>query len=132
VNSVTKQRGFTLVEVMVALAIVAFALPALVSSLISITDGTAHMNDKNMAYWIADNQLTEFRLKAQLKRQFPRDGTQGEVEMAGRRWFWRLKTEGTEIPNFNRWEIRVSDQQLDNENSPALAELQSFMMVNKP
>jgi len=129
---VIRQRGFTLVEVMVALAIVAMALPALVGSLISVADGTAHMREKAIAYWVADNQLTELRIKAQLKKEYPRDGMRGETDMAGQRWYWRLKTEATDVPSFTRWEMRVSNQDLTSENSPALAEIQSFMLVNKP
>ncbi|HSG62470.1 MAG TPA: type II secretion system minor pseudopilin GspI [Pseudomonadales bacterium] len=127
----TKQRGFTLVEVMVALAVVALALPAMLGAMITTADGTSHMRDKALAQWVAANQLSEFRLAAQLKGDMPRDGARGETDMAGRAWYWVLKTENTEVAGLVRWQIRVSDQPLRAIEDPAMADLNSFVAVLK-
>ena len=57
-----RARGFTLVEVMVALAIVAIALPALLMALYQQIDDTAYLRDKTLAYMVAENKLAEIRL----------------------------------------------------------------------
>ena len=54
--------GFTLVEVMVALAVVAVALPALMVALYQQIDGTAYLQDKSLAHMVATNKLTEIRI----------------------------------------------------------------------
>jgi general secretion pathway protein I len=127
----TRQRGFTLVEVMVALAVVALALPAMIGAMIATTDGTSHMRDKAVAQWVAANQLSEWRLAAQYKGDMPRDGSRGETEMAGRPWYWVLKTENTDVPGLLRWQIRVSDQPMRTIEDGAIAELNSFVAVLK-
>lgn len=57
-----KQRGFTLLEAMIALMIVAMALPALITLVLTQLDGSASIRDKTYAYWVAENQLTRVRL----------------------------------------------------------------------
>ena len=54
--------GFTLVEVMVALAVVAVALPALLVTLSQQLDGLRYLEDRTQAQWVAANRLAELRL----------------------------------------------------------------------
>ena len=56
------RAGFTLVEVMVALAVVAVALPALLLTLSQQLDGLRYLEDRRQAQWIAANRLAELRL----------------------------------------------------------------------
>ena len=49
--------GFTLVEVMVALAVVALAVPALLFTLYQQLEGTEYLRDRSMASWVAANRL---------------------------------------------------------------------------
>ena len=60
-------RAFTLVEVMVALAVVAVAVPALLLTLSQQLDGTRYLQDRTQAQWIAANRLAELRLVAAAK-----------------------------------------------------------------
>jgi general secretion pathway protein J len=78
-----KPRGFTLIEVLVALAIVVLGIAALLSSLTSAADTTIFLRDKTFAQWIALNRIAEVRLKGP---QLPAKGkTNGEIEVfAGR------------------------------------------------
>lgn len=99
--------GFTLVEVMVALAIVALAVPALLFTLDQHIDGTAHLRDKSLASLVAANKLSEVRLLAASRQQLLQGSETGSVELAEREWFWWLESEQTEVPRFYRVEVRV-------------------------
>lgn len=111
-----KARGFTLLEAMIALTIVAMALPALITLVMTQLDGSAAIRDKTYAYWVAENQLTRVRLLQQQKAkkalasyQLPEKDS-GSVDMAGLRWQWQLKTIAMEtlpVPGFKRIEIAV-------------------------
>ena len=63
----SRNRAFTLVEVMVALAVVAIAVPALLLTLSQQIDGTRYLQDRIQAQWIAANRLAELRLVAAAK-----------------------------------------------------------------
>ena len=112
----SRQRGFTLLEAMIALMIVAMALPALITLVITQLDGAAAIRDKTYAYWVAENQLTRVRLLQQQKAkkalanyQLPEKDS-GVVDMAGMRWQWQLKTMQVDtfpVPGFKRIEISV-------------------------
>ncbi len=99
--------GFTLVEVMVALAIVALSVPALLFTLDQHIDGTAHLRDKSLASLVAANKLSEVRLLAASRQQLLQGSETGSVELADREWFWWLESEQTEVPQFYRVEVRV-------------------------
>lgn len=106
-------RGFTLVEVMVALAIVALALPALMFSLQQQVDGTAYLRDKSLAQLIANNKLVELRLLTAARGNLFQGRDSGVVELAGRDWYWTLETAATEVQAFHRVEIAVREGDTD-------------------
>ena len=87
------QRGFTLIEVLVALAIIAIALGALLSTSGSQASSAGYLKQKTLAHWVAMNELT--RLNAE--KRFPDLGkARGSVEMAGVEWYWQRETLETE------------------------------------
>ncbi|HEY1283369.1 MAG TPA: type II secretion system minor pseudopilin GspI [Steroidobacteraceae bacterium] len=97
-------RGFTLIEVLVALAIVTLGMAALLSTLSSSADGAAYQRDKTFAEWVALNRLAETRLALQR----PTKGTSdGEVELAGRKWKWSQEVMETEIKGVMRIDVSV-------------------------
>jgi general secretion pathway protein I len=80
------ESGFTLVEVLVALAVLTIALAAVMRALSQSIDTSASLRDHTIAMWVAQNRLTTH----QIERIFPAlDTTEGDTEMAGRAWHWR-------------------------------------------
>lgn len=106
-TSQCNEAGFTLVEVMVALAIVALSVPALLFTLDQHIDGTAYLRDKSLASLVAGNKLSELRLLAASRRQLLQGSETGTAEMGEREWFWWLESQQTEVPQFYRIEVRV-------------------------
>ena len=109
--------GFTLVEVMVALAVVAVALPALLVTLSQQLDGLRYLEDRTHAQWVAANRLSELRLVVGAKGSLQTGRISGIEELAGRSWYWWSEGVETEVPGFFRYEIVVSDRE-DGEASP--------------
>ncbi len=100
-------RGFTLIEVLVALAIVAVTLGAGMKAAGSLTDNTARLADITAAQWCADNRLTALKLA----RQFPDIGTGDfNCEQLGRSYAGKLDVRTTPNPNFRRVDARMVDE----------------------
>lgn len=96
--------GFSLIEVVIALAVLAIALSALIDSAGSATANTAHLQDKTFAHWVAMNQMAEFRLG----KEWPKTGVKkGKAEMASREWVWEATTQATAEKSMRRIDIRI-------------------------
>lgn len=97
-------RGFTLVEVLVALAVVAIAMSAVLYGLGQGIDTSAALRDRTVALWVAQNRLAQH----QLARAWPAlDTTEGVTEMGGRAWHWREQVSATTEQDFRRVDIEV-------------------------
>ena len=107
-RSERRADGFTLVEVLVALAITAMALGAGLKAAGALTDNAQRLGDVTSAHWCADNALVGLRLA----QQFP--GT-GDADFAcsqlGREFRGVLRTQTTPNPNFRRIDALVMDAQ---------------------
>ena len=104
-----QQEGFTLLEVLVALAILATALAALVTSTGGQAGHAAYLQEKTFAHWVARNELTRLRL---LQRQtgLPPDAiNNGSTELAGREWYWRSEVQSSTDQSVRRVTISVFD-----------------------
>lgn len=102
------ERGFTLIEVMVALMVIAIALPALLKALYQQVDGTAYLRDKSIAQWVASNKLTENRILLNRTDVLFRGERNGVQRMADRDWFWWSVSEPTPVEDFYRIEVVVA------------------------
>jgi general secretion pathway protein I len=102
-----RAAGFTLLEVLVALAVVAIALGAGLRAAGVLTDNATRLADVIAAQWCADNQLTALRLS----RSFPGVGVSDfSCEQLGRSYPGKLVTQPTPNPNFRRVDARLSDE----------------------
>ena len=98
----SRTRGFTLVEVLVALAIVAIGMAALLAALGSSADSATYQRDKTFAEWVALNRIEEVRLALQR----PSKGkSEGETEMAGVKWKWGQEVLETEVKGILRIDV---------------------------
>ncbi len=119
-------RGFTLIEVMVALAVVALALPAVMVTLYQQVDGTEYLRDKSLAQMIAVNKLAELRLVTQARGQLLVGNDSGTSEFAGRDWSWQIASTKTRVDGFYRIDISVRRGE-NNQQDQSLHTLTAFM-----
>jgi len=100
-----RERGFTLIEVLVALAIVAFGLVAVFGQLSQSATSAIRLREKTLASWVALNQITEMRLAG----QFPAVGSRSDdVEMANRKWHYEVRISETEGDYLRRADVSVA------------------------
>ena len=99
--------GFTLIEVLVALTVVAITLGAGIKAAGALTGNTQRLSDVIAAQWCADNHLTGLKLA----RQYPGIGDSEFVcEQLGKTYRGQLQIRPTPNPNFRRVDARVSDE----------------------
>ena len=96
--------AFTLLEVMVALLIVAITMGAIVDSGGSSARNTSHLTQKTIASWIAQNQVSLYRAK---KTWNDASNVAGEVDMADAAWQWKMKISETDDPLLRRIDVDV-------------------------
>jgi general secretion pathway protein I len=94
----------TLLEVMVALFIVAVALGGAIKVMSGAAQNSSRLTSKTFANWVALNKLTDLKIKG----EWPKVGEdKGTEEMAGQEWRWVQATIKTEDDNIKRIEMSV-------------------------
>ena len=117
-KSPVSARGFTLIEVLVALTIVALGLTALFTTVNQTISNADYLREKTFATWIALNKITEARVKYQPPAD---DDATGELDFAGQKWRWELKTFDTEVEGIIRLEARAALKDAPENSWPGLA-----------
>jgi general secretion pathway protein I len=118
----SRARGFTLVEVLVALAIVSIALMAALRAAGQGTQAASELRLRLLASWVAENRLAEHRARGAWLPVGIARGTQsqGGVELA-----WREEVISTPHPAFRRVDVFVSAPA---QESRSLARLTGFLL----
>jgi len=100
-----RQSGFTLLEVLVALVIVALGLMAAFGQVNQTLTVSSRLREKTLAHWVAVNEMTRLRLLA----EFPAIGSRSdEVEMARTTWRYTIKVVKTPVEALRRVDISVA------------------------
>ncbi|MEP6940475.1 MAG: type II secretion system minor pseudopilin GspI [Rudaea sp.] len=98
-------RGFTLLEVLIALLVLALALLALTRTAALQVQGFADLRERTLAGWLAQDVLAETRLANPL----PDPGRNSGLRRFGDRdWRWEVQVQGTLVPSIRRIDVRVA------------------------
>jgi len=100
-----RQAGFTLLEVLVALVIVALGLMAAFGQVNQTLTVSSRLRDKTLAHWVALNEMTRLRLV----NEFPPIGSRSdEIEMSRVNWRFTIKVVKTPLDALRRVDISVA------------------------
>lgn len=107
-----RSKGFTLIEVLVALIIVGLGMLAVIRAVTQTVNNTDYLRQKTLAHWVAMNKLEEMRLANSTPSD---DETSGDVDMAGITWHWRMTVKATDTPTrsttMKRIDIKVAPKE---------------------
>ena len=117
----SRKRGFTLIEVLAALVIVALGMLGVIQAVTQTVRNGTYLRDKTLAHWIALNVVTERRL-AQTAPEVSESSD--EIEYAGRRWKWTMRVSQTGVESLRRMDVSV--RPTDAPEGTALATVTGF------
>mgnify|MGYP003386353807 FL=1 len=126
INNLSKPLGFTLIEVMLAMAVFAIAGVALLGVADNNYRHISHIEEQMFANWVASNQLVEASLD---KTWPPKNNRKGKVEMAGRTWYWQQKVSKTANKELRAVNMQV---RLNEDDELVIASLMTYLAQDKP
>ncbi len=122
-----KMTGLTLIEVLIALAIVSIALAAIIKAVSQNIRGTTYLQDKTMAMWVGQQTLNEARVGV-LRLPAAPAAYKTTVMMLNREWY--VEANQVSTPNRRIKKINVAvfahDNEIDDEQTP-LIQLESYI-----
>lgn len=112
-------EGFTLLEVLLALAIIAIALTALLKAVAQNVSNTERIKDKTISHWVALQGITQIQLGL-LPLVENREITE-VTTMLGQKWYWRVRVTKSPVQSVQQIIIKVSKNQSGPFENPVLA-----------
>lgn len=113
--------GFTLIEVLVALAVLAIAMGALIKVASQNAGNAVYLRDKTLAHWVAMNRIVRYEVAG----VWPSIGdASGTTEMGDRRWYWHAHVSSTPDRDMRRLRVEVAD---NNRRDAPLASLDTLL-----
>ena len=120
-----RTAGFTLLEVMIALAVFAVVSAALVRNAAVAVRQTTIIEERSLGIWVAENQLSQKRIQVRSDENYPALGTNRyAVNLADRDWEVVVKIAATENADIRRVEVAVSAAQQPDQ---VVADLAGFL-----
>jgi general secretion pathway protein I len=116
--------GFTLVEILVALAVLAIAVAAVEAAVSGYVNNAAYLRNRTLAHWVAMNKVAEM----QVSGDWPSPGKRhGESLMAAQQWSWQVTVSTTDDADVRRVDVNVFSEK---DSKDALATMVAY--VGKP
>jgi len=114
---VNRQRlqGFTLLEVLIALAVLALAMGAVIKATSDYTSNQSYLRDRTLAMWVARNVLVEYQVKGEWLSVGERKGTR---DMGNQEWRWLARISQTEEAELRRLDVEVYPVDSDDDENP--------------
>jgi general secretion pathway protein I len=118
-SPLASKSGFTLIEVLLALAVIAIALTALLKTSAQNVTNTNRIKDKTISHWVAMQGVAMIQLG--LLQASTRQEITQVTEMFGQKWYWRVNTTGTGIKSVFKITIKTSKRQAGPFSDPLIA-----------
>jgi general secretion pathway protein I len=115
------EKGFTLIEVMLAMAVFSIAGIAILGTADTNARNLGYLESKILASWVASNQLVEITLDDTWP---PKNNKKGKVDLAGLEWFWQQKVVKTTDKDMRAIVLEV---RLDEKDPSALTSLMTYI-----
>lgn len=113
--------GFTLLEVLIALVVIAIPLMAIMESVTLNVSNMVYLRDRTMAHWVAMNAVAQ----QQLSGQWPETGEyKDELTMAKKTWYSKVKVSSTGDQDIRRLDVEV---RADKDSGKALETLVAYL-----
>ena len=120
--------GFTLIEILIALAVFAVVSTAMITNATQHVSQTGLLRDKTIAHWIALNELSQIKSNIRLEENYPQTGTtQSEINMLFTDWLVEVEVSATENDNVRRITVDVFRDEFDRDEDYSMFTLVSFV-----
>ena len=117
-------RGFTLLEILIALAVIALSMGAIIKAASDFTGNHARLHERTMANWVARNVMVEF----QVNEEWPRVGERkGDSEMGNQEWRWVARISQTDEAELRRLYVDVMHVDSNDDDAPVTT-LSGFLL----
>lgn len=118
------KNGFTLIEVLIALAIISIALTAIIKATAQNVKDTGYLENKITAYWVANDIMNQARLNL-ITLPFAPESLAQETSMLGQKWLWQANLQPTRNKHIQEIHVNVT-----NSSQKSLANLIGYRYVD--